>query len=531
MNQKPRSSRFRLRLKKSQARILRLLGYPIFAFSVFVLSLYFSLPIDRIKERLERELSQEPGPPPPGSGGLGIGLGMDVAIGELDLHILPIGASVCDIILRPRSKPGVSEGDGEKAAKPKPMFIDDVTVHLPMSMLLGAELALNLDVQALGGTLGAFGAVSAESGAVVRADLSRLGLTRAPILAQYLPLPVVGVLSGLIDVKVPPRKPTVIGGREPPKRPGNAPPPLDYGKATGLIEVKLAQGVIGDGKAKLTVPGDPFLSQGLTFPRLSLGDFTGRVVIDRGRATLADVHTKSEDAEIWIEGYVDLRDPIQTSEMRLYLRFQPSQTLIKREPTIEILNNAMSAGKRGDGSLGFAITGTFASPRSRPSKEPPEGISRPGSMGQVGKDVGPSLKPGSSPPLVPSVAPPSMPQSVIAPTPSPPRDPQPLPPPPPRVEPPPPPAASPPPPPPVVQPPTIQLPSSTPPEPSPTAPPPPVAPPMPTAGNGQHNGAMGANPVQPAPPPHQPDAIPDRPGDRPADPDGTPFIPESQRPR
>jgi type II secretion system protein N len=529
MSQKPRSSRFRLRLKKSQARLLRLLGYPIFAFSVFLLSLYVSLPLDRIKERLERELSQEPGPPPPGSGGLGIGIGMDVVIGELDLHVLPIGASARDITLRPRTKPGVVETEGEKAAKPKPMFIDDVTVHLPMSMLLGSELALNLDVQALGGTLSSFGAVGAESGAVMRLDLARLGLTRAPILNQFLPLPVVGVLSGLIDVKVPPRKPTVIGGREPPKRPSNAPPPLDYSKATGLIEVKLAQGVLGDGKAKLTVPGDAFLSQGLTFPRISLGDFSGRVVIDRGRATLADVHTKSDDAEIWIEGYIDLRDPVQTSEMRLYLRFQPSQTLIKREPTIEILNNAMSAGKRSDGSLGFAITGSFSSPRSRPSKEPPEGISRPGSLGQVGKDVGPSLKPGSPP--SPGVAPPSVPSTVIAPSPAP-YVPTPLPPPPPPASSPPPPVAAPPPtPPPVMTPPPIQLPSSTPPEPPPPQPSPAAAPLPPASGTGHMGGAMGSGQVQPAPPPHQPEGTTDRPEGRPEGSEGAPIIPESQRPR
>jgi type II secretion system protein N len=518
MKNKPSRSRFRLRLKKSQARLLRILGYPVFAISVFMLSLYLSLPIDRIKERLERELSQEPGPPSPGSGGLGIGLGMDVVIGNLDLHVLPIGASASDITLRPRKHATPLEAEGEKAAKPKPMFIDDITVRVPLSTLLGTQQAVDLEVQALGGTLSAFGGTGAD-GAALRIDLARLGLTRAPILNQFLPLPVVGVLSGTIDVKVPARKPTAIGKDAAPKRPNAGPPPLDYSKAAGLIEVKLAQGQIGDGKAKLTVPGDPFLSQGLTFPRLSLGDFAGRVVIDRGRATLADVHTKSADCEIWIEGYIELRDPLPASEMRLYLRFQPTPTLIKREPTIEILNNAMAIGKRGDGSLGFSITGTFGLPRSRPSKEPPEGISaRPGSLGQVGKDVGPPLRPTTGP-TPGGLGPPSTPSNFVPPSSPPPRPeplrPEPPSPPPPRLEPPPPP----PPPPPVATPPPIQLPSSAT-EPQPAVPPA-------SAGGGHAGAAMGASQA----PVHGNEGPIERPSSPPPEADSPPFIPESQKPR
>src|SRR4051812_32993736 len=104
---KRRTSRFRLRLKKGQARLLRMLGFPIFGFAVFLLSLYLSLPLERIKDRLERELSQDPGPPISGSGALGIGLGMDVSIGQLGLHVLPLGASLSEITLRPRRAPSL----------------------------------------------------------------------------------------------------------------------------------------------------------------------------------------------------------------------------------------------------------------------------------------------------------------------------------------------------------------------------------------------------------------------------------------
>ena len=281
-------------------------------------------------------------------------------------------------------------------------------------------------------------------------------------------LPVLGTLSGHVDVKVPARKQEKGAPARKPVGAGFPPVPLDYNKATGLIEIRVENGVLGDGKAKLAVPGDPFLSQGLTFPKLSLGNVTGRVVFDRGRATLSDVRSQSSDAEISLEGYVELRDPIQLSELRLYLRFRPSPALIKREPTMEILTNAMAVGKRSDGSLGFSLTGTVAAPRSRPSKDPPDGVSiRAGSLGAVGKDASPPLRPGAPPSAAP---PPPPPATTVSPQP-------------------------------LAAPPSFALPSAAPPAPppppvTPTAAPPPIPPsqlppPAPSEAAG-HHGVAGA---------------------------------------
>jgi type II secretion system protein N len=396
------------RLKKGQARVLRIVGYPIFAIGVFLASFYFSLPLDRIKDRLQRELSQDSGPPAPGSGAWGIGTGMDVTIGEIGLNLLPVGAAATDVTLRPRPAPGASpEPDAQKRSKA--MFVESLHVRAPVLALLFGDRVLGLDVQALGGTVTADGGLVSD-GAMLKAELDKLTLARAPILSQFVPLPILGVLSGSADIKVPLRK----AEKESLSRRSAGGPlavALDPSKTAGLIEIRVDQGVLGDGKAKLSVPGDPFLSQGLTFPKLALGNVTGRVVFDRGRATLSDVRSQSGDAEIALEGYIELRDPLPLSELRLYLRFRPSPALIKREPTMEILSNAMAAGKRSDGSLGFALTGTMASPRSRPAREPPDGVSiRSGSLGAVSKDAAPPIQPAAPPP-----APTPPPSQVTAP--------------------------------------------------------------------------------------------------------------------
>ena len=446
------------RFVNRRARLLKLLGYPLFAGVVFITALYYSLPIDRIRDRLERELSQEPGPSPFGSGGFGIGLGMEVRIGEMDLHLLSPGISATAVQLRPR-KPGLGspiaapsalagatggDKDGDKEKKTvKPMFIDRLDVRVPLLELLAGNKVADVQAEAFGGTIRGVGGLGGE-GAFVNAQIEQLILGRVANLGQILPLPLTGALSLTVNFKVPPQK---LPTGAPPPRPG-APPTFDMPHATGVLEVQLKDGTLGDGKAKLVVPGDPFLSQGLTFPRLKLGNLAGRLVVDRGRASLDELHSKSADAELWIEGYLELRDPLPSSELHLYVRFKPSAELVKREATIEILNNAMGAGKRSDGSLGFAVQGILAAPRSRPSKDPPEGVTvRAGTLGQVAVPASPSLRPGGSvavsPPPSPMVRPRAEPPPMVSP---PPMAPEPPPPPPPVALPPPsPPPADPPP--------------------------------------------------------------------------------------
>lgn len=423
------------RLLKKPPLILRALLYGAFGLAVFIVSLYLSLPLDRIKERLARELSQEPGPPPYGSGGWGIGSGMDVTIGELDVHLLSPGASLTDVKLVPRRGPtaGPPPGDaGAEKKKPLPMLVDLLDVRVGWMDLLAQRPAAHVRLEAFGGSLTGSGGLG-DDGGEVSAKLDGIKLGLVSYLAQVLPLPLTGTISGTVDAKAPLVKPPPGA---PPVAARAGGPKLDLAKAAGLIELSLVQGTLGDGKAKLVVPGDPFLSQGLTFPRLSLGTLRAKVVVDRGRATITDLNTRSPDVELSIDGYIELRDPMPLSELHLYVRFKPSPQLVQREPTFEILNNAMAVGKRPDGAIGFAVTGSIALPRSRPSKEPPEGVTvRGGSLGAVQPGASPPLAPGvaspppvSSPPPAATLLPPPPPPTVEA-APSPPPPPPPSPPP------------------------------------------------------------------------------------------------------
>ena len=118
------------------------------------------------------------------------------------------------------------------------------------------------------------GIIGEDSFAKARGE--HVAIALLPGVAQAAPIPVGGTLDFTADLKAPVDKRT--------QRPLVA-------AASGLIEFTIEDAVLGNGKAKLVVPGDPFLAQGLTVPRLRLGKVAGKLVVEKGRATVAELRT------------------------------------------------------------------------------------------------------------------------------------------------------------------------------------------------------------------------------------------------
>ncbi|HEX9104360.1 MAG TPA: hypothetical protein VF997_19250, partial [Polyangia bacterium] len=68
-------------LTARQRRIATFVGYPLFALFVALLAFYWSVPRERVKERLESALSADV------TSGQPLAIGMDVQIGELTLRM------------------------------------------------------------------------------------------------------------------------------------------------------------------------------------------------------------------------------------------------------------------------------------------------------------------------------------------------------------------------------------------------------------------------------------------------------------
>jgi hypothetical protein len=150
------------------------------------------------------------------------------------------------------------------------------------------------------------------------------------------------------------------------------------------------------------VPNDPFLAAGLTFPRIKLGKLSGQILIDKGKGRFEGVRVHSVDGDATLDGYVELRDPIGMSQMHAYLKFRPSEALLKREATLELMTNALSGtAKRSDGYLGIQLTGPLSALFALPSKDPPFGVTS-----SNGESPAPTPAPVAAPrPTIPQAAP------------------------------------------------------------------------------------------------------------------------------
>jgi len=170
--------------------------------------------------------------------------------------------------------------------------------------------------------------------------------------------------------------------------------------------------VVGDGKAKLIIPGDPFLAEGLGLPKIRLGNLVGRVPIDKGVGHLQGVQSKSPDGEFYVEGEIKLNDSLASSSLDLYVRFKLSDTLLKSSEKLRtLLSFADDKGKRPDGFYGFRIRGPL-NHMGKPEwlKTSPFGALASGPKPIAPKSGAPSAAYGAGLPATVPLAPPPPPQ-------------------------------------------------------------------------------------------------------------------------
>lgn len=363
-------------------RILVWAGYPLFAFIIMMIAMYTALPRDRIKDKLESQMAMDP------MSGQPLAMGLDATIGDLGLSLFTgPGVKLKDVVLRSRP---INPND-----KPARYIIDDLTLKIGLFGAIFNRPTYRFTGHLWSGEVN--GRVSMKPDEMrVRVDVKDVVLTGVQgVQAALGGLPVEGTLKGKLDMVMP--KGMLATG-------------------SGILEVALDGAILGDGKAKLTVPGDPFLAQGITFPRLKIGTLNGTITMEKGRGTLDNIRVHSADVDATLEGYVELRDPIGMSILHAYARLKPADALVKREPTLEIMMSALSGtAKRTDGFLGFQITGPLAQLFVKPDREPPPGVQT-----RALPSAAPSAPsaPVGAPPPPPGATVPSTPPPVVNPPPN-----------------------------------------------------------------------------------------------------------------
>jgi type II secretion system protein N len=284
-------------------------------------------------------------------------------------------------MLKPKAKaPGVgatSQQDGQpkgkdKGPKPKRLVLDEVVVKLGLLGLIRGGTAVDFQISGLGGQLeGSYSSFKKE-GWAFHLEAEGLDLGSLPAVGDLIGLPVAGTLALEVDLTVPQHR---------------------LSNASGFIEIRCDRCSVGDGKAKLKVPGNALLAMGITMPRIKLGSLGGRVQIDKGEGTLQHVSAKSPDVELDLEGRFSLRNPMGFSNADAYLKFKISPQLKKRDPKFEMVENGLANAKRSDGYFGMRVVGPLKNLRFIPSKLGPARGPGPGRQGP-GRRPG---KPGQRP--------------------------------------------------------------------------------------------------------------------------------------
>jgi type II secretion system protein N len=316
-------------LSRNRKLLLAIAGYVLFFGLCFVTSAYYTFPYERVRDLLMRRVAAQP-----------------VAAGEgpAKLTIAELG---------PHGLAGIALEGVEyerKAAVATDPPIKLVVDELSVGASLFGLLTKRIDVS-FGMTVGegeADGEYETKEGEPTRlqAELDAIDLGRLGV-GSYLGIPIKGKATGTIDVTL-----------------------ADKPAGTqGNIELRIEDLELGDGKAKLKLPGMP---GGLTVDTINAGDLDLKVVIRDGIASFEKLESKGKDLELNGSGSVRVVKPVAQSRADLTLGVKVEDGYKKKSErtaaAFELLSNSplMKRAMSADGMIRFRLTGPITAMRAAP---------------------------------------------------------------------------------------------------------------------------------------------------------------------
>lgn len=315
-------------LSRRQRKVAKVLGFAALAIVTFLITLHLTFPYERVKTKLVELLSEK----------------YDVTIASVGPGLLPGQAVFEKIILRTRpTKPG---------EKPTEIIIDELEVDLGLDFnlfaLIRKKAVIDFEAQLGGGVLEGY--VDAGKSLVATSLNTRnLALNDIPGVADAVGLPMSGQIDATVNLRLP-------GGK--------------WQNAEGKIALDCEMCTVGDGKAKMELNPrkrrgrrsraavEAWGKQGVTVPRLQLGEAEVRIDISKGIGEIKKFAAKSPDGWFDITGQIEFRDPFKSSMFPGCMKFKLSDELKKREPDFGNIEFTMSEKTRqADGSFAVPTKG------------------------------------------------------------------------------------------------------------------------------------------------------------------------------
>jgi type II secretion system protein N len=296
-----------------------------FLFS-FLVSAYFTFPYDRLRDLISDAVSKA------GSGGTTYSLKM----GDLAPSWIT-GVKIDDVDLT-----STSEGD----PAPHTVHLDRVTLRAsPLSFLLGTlKGSASADIGK--GSIAVNYAqanteqqIDAELGAV---DVQSLGL------GGFVGVPLKGTAGGTVNLVLD----------------------QDPAKSTGDIALKIVDLHIGDGKAKVKIPG---MGSGLTLEEIDAGDLDLGINVHEGLAELERFNSNGHDLKVDGTGSIALATPLSRSRPDVPLELKFSDAFKNKNDHTKALFELLGMqpdwrrATSADGAIHMHLGGSFQGLRVSPA--------------------------------------------------------------------------------------------------------------------------------------------------------------------
>lgn len=295
---------------------------------VFVTSLYWTFPYDRLRDTIAAKLSS-----PEATGGT------SVEMAELE----PSGISGVRVRDLTFTHAALAPAD-----PPNILRLSEVTAHVSLLGLLLGNQHVDLEAHSGGGKLEGTLERNSESREVAlefdALDVGAMGL------GSWLALPLKGQLSGKVDLHIP----------------------NEFVKMTGNITLNGRGLRIGDGKTKLKPPG--MVGAGFTLDEIDAGKLDLVMDVKDAVATFTRCSADGKDLKLGGKGAVRLADPWKRSrpDLNLDLTFTPAyrNKSDRTKAMFELLGMQpdWSRATTPDGAMHLHVGGTFLAIRGTPGR-------------------------------------------------------------------------------------------------------------------------------------------------------------------
>lgn len=296
----------------SRQKIMRRVGWGVFAFFTLIVFTLMKLPEDRVKAYIDGNISALLAP-----------RGISYSAGDSSLSVLfGITYTLKDVTLT--------------FPPPSPQArIDQIEISPSFLSLLIGKFGGSLWIKAGNGTLSSsFSVKNPEASLSFKAkklDLGRLGLIPALLGVRGS-----GLLEGTASLS------------------GNM---LIPSTVEGAVDLRLTQ-----------VAMDPQSIEGFAVPRLALSEVIANLEISRAKATIKTLRigkqgNAADDIQGVLTGEITLTKLWEMSNLNLKAHFGFSENVMK---SFALLDMLLASGKQADGTFAFSLTGPLASPIPTP---------------------------------------------------------------------------------------------------------------------------------------------------------------------